>query len=602
MRDFKNPIFMLKSFACIKLLITIPFLSSLLISGHPICIDGLFNDWNDVPTAYQDIENDHIDADYSTLKITYDSDFLFIYINFHDNEFLMQNWNDFHLYIDADNDQSTGTFINGIGAELVWAFGSRSGYKYVNGQETEVYQNDLTLRIAPTITSSEFEIAIARGSSSFTINNSQELIQGKIVLSELKESEGGGDYIPNELGGVLFSIGEDFVMGPEPITLERLNESDLRVVSYNTLNEGILDTDRRDHFKRILQTIDPDIIALQEHSDWNEIYDIIQSWFPQNQWYASWTYRDLVILSRFEIIHDANIISSDRTMAALLDTEDELGRNLLIFNSHLSCCDNDEGRQQQVDEFSGLWRDWIKEESGPFELEEGTPFIHLGDFNYVGFSQQVETIKNGDIINESDYGSDFLPDWDSTGIVDLFSRQTHKRMGYTWRKDGSSFNPGKLDYIFYSDASIDTGKHYILNTLAMDQATLDNYNLQFDDTQEASDHLPLVFDIVVSSNVGVKDNDVLPTLIKIYPNYPNPFNPITTIQYYISKDELVKINIYDIVGRNIKSLFTERQAAGKHSLLWNATNDAGKKVSNGMYFYSIQAGEHKIIEKMLLLK
>ena len=602
MRDFKNPIFMLKSFACIKLLITIPFLSSLLISGHPICIDGLFNDWNDVPTAYQDIDNDHIDADYSTLKITYDSDFLFIYINFHDNEFLMQNWNDFHLYIDADNDQSTGTFINGIGAELVWVFGSRSGYKYVNGQETEVYQNDLTLRIAPTITSSEFELAIARGSSSLTIDTSQELIQGKIVLSELEESEGGGDYIPNELGGVLFSIGEDFVMGPEPITLERLNESDLRVVSYNTLNEGILDNDRRDHFKRILQTIDPDIIALQEHSDWNEIYDIIQSWFPQDQWYASWTYRDLVILSRFEIIHDANIISSDRTMAALLDTENELGKNLLIFNSHLSCCDNDEDRQQQVDEFSGLWRDWIKEESGPFELIEGTPFIHLGDFNYVGFSQQVETIKNGDIINESDYGSDFLPDWDSTGIVDLFSRQTHKRMGYTWRKDGSSFNPGKLDYIFYSDASIDTGKHYILNTLAMDQATLDNYNLQFDDTQEASDHLPLVFDIVVSSNVGVKDKDVLPTLIKIYPNYPNPFNPITTIQYYISKDELVKINIYDIVGRNIKSLFTERQAAGKHSLLWNATNDAGKKVSNGMYFYTIQAGEYKIIEKMLLLK
>ena len=602
MRDFKNPIFMLKSFACIKLLITIPFLSSLLISGHPICIDGLFNDWNDVPTAYQDIDNDHIDADYSTLKITYDSDFLFIYINFHDNEFLMQNWNDFHLYIDADNDQSTGTFINGIGAELVWVFGSRSGYKYVNGQETEVYQNDLTLRIAPTITSSEFELAIARGSSSLTIDTSQELIQGKIVLSELEESEGGGDYIPNELGGVLFSIGEDFVMGPEPITLERLNESDLRVVSYNTLNEGILDTDRSDHFKRILQTIDPDIIALQEHSDWNEIYDIIQSWFPQDQWYASWTYRDLVILSRFEIIHDANIISSDRTMAALLDTENELGKNLLIFNSHLSCCDNDEDRQQQVDEFSSLWRDWIKEESGPFELEEGTPFIHLGDFNYVGFSQQVETIKNGDIINESDYGSDFLPDWDSTGIVDLFSRQTHKRMGYTWRKDGSSFNPGKLDYIFYSDASIDTGKHYILNTLAMDQGTLDNYNLQFDDTQEASDHLPLVFDIVVSSNVGVKDKDVLPTLIKIYPNYPNPFNPITTIQYYISKDELVKINIYDIVGRNIKSLFTERQAAGKHSLLWNSTNDAGKKVSNGMYFYTIQAGEHKIIGKMLLLK
>ena len=602
MRDFKNPIFMLKSFACIKLLITIPFLSSLLISGHPICIDGLFNDWNDVPAAYQDIDNDHIDADYSTLKITYDSDFLFIYINFHDNEFLMQNWNDFHLYIDADNDQSTGTFINGIGAELVWVFGSRSGNKYVNGQETEVYQNDLTLRIAPTITSSEFELAIARGSSSLTIDTSQELIQGKIVLSELEESEGGGDYIPNELGGVLFSIGEDFVMGPEPITLERLNESDLRVVSYNTLNEGILDNDRRDHFKRILQTIDPDIIALQEHSDWNEIYDIIQSWFPQNQWYASWTYRDLVILSRFEIIHDANIISSDRTMAALLDTEDELGRNLLIFNSHLSCCDNDEGRQQQVDEFSSLWRDWIKEESGPFELEEGTPFIHLGDFNYVGYKQQVETIRNGDIENEGEYGTDFLPDWDSTAIVDLFSRHTHKRMGYTWRKDGSSFNPGKLDYLFYSDASIDTGKHYILNTLAMDELALDHYDLQWDDTQEASDHLPLVFDIVISDDVSIDPNNLLPGSLMLYPNYPNPFNSTTMISFYLLRSGMVSLSIIDIKGNTVRDLIDEERPSGDFSINWDGMNHEGESVASGIYFYLLKADGFSIVRKMSLLK
>ncbi|MGY8783327.1 MAG: hypothetical protein ACKVHA_07980 [Fidelibacterota bacterium] len=320
-----------------KIYFIILLLSPFLHSGHPICIDGLFNDWGNVPVAYQDIDNDHVDADYSTLKITYDSEFLFIYINFHENEYLMQNWNDFHLYIDSDNDQSTGNLIRGVGADLIWSFGGRSGKQYINGQESTVYQNDLTLRIAPTVTSSEFEIAIARGSSPLTLNNQQIMTQGKIVFSELED--GTGDFIPDELGGVSFSIGEDFIIGPEPITIERLNESDLRVVSYNTLNEGILDSDRQDHFKRIFQTIDPDFIALQEHSDWDEIHDIIQSWFPQEQWYASWTYRDLVILSRFQIIHDANIISSERTMAALLDTEDELGKNLLIFNSHLSCCD-----------------------------------------------------------------------------------------------------------------------------------------------------------------------------------------------------------------------------------------------------------------------
>ena len=583
-----------------KIYFIILLLSPFLHSGHPICIDGLFNDWGNVPVAYQDIDNDHVDADYSTLKITYDSEFLFIYINFHENEYLMQNWNDFHLYIDSDNDQSTGNLIRGVGADLIWSFGGRSGKQYINGQESTVYQNDLTLRIAPTVTSSEFEIAIARESSPLTLNNQQIMTQGKIIFSELEE--GIGDFIPDELGGVSFSIGEDFIIGPEPITIERLNESDLRVVSYNTLNEGILDSDRQDHFKRILQTIDPDIIALQEHSDWDEIHDIIQSWFPQEQWYASWTYRDLVILSRFQIIHDANIISSERTMAALLDTEDELGKNLLIFNSHLSCCDNDEGRQEQVDEFSSVWRNWVQNGNGPFELEYGTPFIHLGDFNYVGYNQQVETIKTGDIINENDFGVDFLPDWDSTAIIDLFSRQTHKRMGYTWRNDGSSFNPGKLDYIFYSDASIDTGKHYILNTLAIDQTALDNYNLQLDDTQEASDHLPLVFDIIVSSNVGFGDDDALPNSFRIYPNYPNPFNSTTKIDYQLPKKTNVQLVIFDILGRSVITLVDDILQPGYKTITWNGIDAFGNNVSAGMYFYMIQTGKNREVKKMVLLK
>ena len=583
-----------------KIYFIILLLSPFLHSGHPICIDGLFNDWGNVPVAYQDIDNDHVDADYSTLKITYDSEFLFIYINFHENEYLMQNWNDFHLYIDSDNDQSTGNLIRGVGADLIWSFGGRSGKQYINGQESTVYQNDLTLRIAPTVTSSEFEIAIARESSPLTLNNQQIMTQGKIIFSELEE--GIGDFIPDELGGVSFSIGEDFIIGPEPITIERLNESDLRVVSYNTLNEGILDSDRQDHFKRILQTIDPDIIALQEHSDWDEIHDIIQSWFPQEQWYASWTYRDLVILSRFQIIHDANIISSERTMAALLDTEDELGKNLLIFNSHLSCCDNDEGRQEQVDEFSSVWRNWVQNGNGPFELEYGTPFIHLGDFNYVGYNQQVETIKTGDIINENDFGVDFLPDWDSTAIIDLFSRQTHKRMGYTWRNDGSSFNPGKLDYIFYSDASIDTGKHYILNTLAIDQTDLDNYNLQLDDTQEASDHLPLVFDIIVSSNVGFGDDDALPNSFRIYPNYPNPFNSTTKIDYQLPKKTNVQLVILDILGRTVITLVDDLLQPGYKTITWNGIDAFGNNVSAGMYFYMIQTGKNREVKKMVLLK
>ncbi|MGY8783328.1 MAG: T9SS type A sorting domain-containing protein [Fidelibacterota bacterium] len=255
-----------------------------------------------------------------------------------------------------------------------------------------------------------------------------------------------------------------------------------------------------------------------------------------------------------------------------------------------------------IDEFSSVWRNWVQNGNGPFELEYGTPFIHLGDFNYVGYNQQVETIKTGDIINENDFGVDFLPDWDSTAIIDLFSRQTHKRMGYTWRNDGSSFNPGKLDYIFYSDASIDTGKHYILNTLAIDQTDLDNYNLQLDDTQEASDHLPLVFDIIVSSNVGVGDDDDLPKLFRIYPNYPNPFNSTTKIDYQLPKKKNVQLVIFDILGRNVITLVDDILQPGYKTITWNGIDAFGNNVSAGMYFYMIQTGKNREVKKMVLLK
>ena len=481
-----------------------PFLFSRLIAGHPINIDGQFHDWDNVEIAYSDMEGDGMSADFGDVKITYDMEFLFIYFNFHNGEYLMQDGNAFHLYIDADNNASTGFDFHGIGAELDWTFGQREGVFYINGGSETIWQNDLTLRIGPTITSTEFEIAISRESDVLTLNESQVLAEGKIVIAEAPPNS---DTVPNEDGGIYFSIGEDTVPLPEPIPLERKHEDDIRIVTYNTWNDGFLDEERQPHFKRIIQALDPDVIALQEHWDWDEIDDIIQSWFPDEQWHASWTHRDMVVLSRFSIIDDATLISSGRTMCALLDTEEELGKNLLIVNSHLSCCGNNEDRQQQVDEFLSVWREWISNENGPFNLEDETPFVHVGDFNFVGYRQQVETIRIGDIVDENEYGEDFLPDWDNTAVVDLFSRHTHKRMGYTWRSDGSSFNPGKLDYIFYSDATIDTGRHFTLNTLAMEEATLMEYGLEWDDTQEASDHLPRVFDITLNDlDIGVDFN------------------------------------------------------------------------------------------------
>ena len=573
-------------------------LFSLCFAGHPISIDGIFNDWDQVPIAYSDLESDAHSADFSTFKISYDNDFIFIYFDFFQGEFLMQDWNEFHLYIDSDNNDSTGSYVNGIGAELKWNFGSRSGFAFLGGNQIEIYQNDLSLRIAPTITSSQFEIAISRNSFPLTKYGTQILNNFRIFISEFDLD---GDFIPEETGGILFSIGEDFVAQSEPISLDRFNENDIRLVSYNTWNEGVLDPERQNQFKSILQAINPDVILFQEHSDWDQIDNVIQSWFPNEAWHASWTYGDLVILSRFPIIIDA-FMNSERTMVALLNTENELGKNLLVFNSHLSCCDNNEDRQKQVDQFAAEWRDWRINGLGPFEIDYGIPFVHVGDFNFVGYRQQVETIRTGDIEDEAQYGNDFLPDWDSTAIVDLFLRHTDIRMGYTWRKDASSFNPGKLDYVFYSDATIDTGKHYILNTLCMDASTLNYYGLQFNDTQEASDHLPLIFDISVDENLDIKGKHVSSKKLMLDHSYPNPFNAKIQIVISLLSSSIFELSIMDLRGVNIKTLHKGKKSKGIYQFKWDGKDEIGNHVVSGIYFILLKTEQRRESQKIILLK
>ena len=85
-------------------------------------------------------------------------------------------------------------------------------------------------------------------------------------------------------------------------------------------------------------------------------------------------------------------------------------------------------------------------------------------------------------------------------------------------------------------------------------------------------------------------------------NYPNPFNPITTLQYDLINDEFVNITIYDMLGNVINNLVQDNQNSGKNSVQWNATNNQGEPVSTGVYLFKIQAGNLVNTKKMILLR
>ena len=457
--------------------------------SSPITIDGLFNDWAAISVAHTDELGDGGEEDFEYIKIANDNNFLFIFLEFQFDDILMQDWNDIHLYIDADANSETGYPIHGIGAELDWCFGCKSGQFYNMDGTIEIYQNDLTLRIAPTITGKRFEIAISRSSAILTMDGIQEPTTIKIVL---QGSGAAPDNLPDEPGGIEYEFDYTPVPSPEIITLEKNETEDLRILSYNVWSDGLFDSGRQVRFERIIKALEPDIMGFQEAYDDNDIEALFEDWLPGVTWHVSSEWNGNYVVSRYPILYQEN--HSWKSMGVLLDTEEDLGTPLFFINSHFSCCGANDDRQEQVDELMKFVRD-LKNGLGPFTLEYGTPIVHVGDFNLVGYRQQLTTLTDGDIVDEASYGIDFLPDWDDSPLTDLFSRHTHIRMGYTWRKDNSEWNPGKLDYILYTDSVLEPVKHFVLNTLAMSEEDLSFYNLDLEDTKQASDHLPRLMDI-----------------------------------------------------------------------------------------------------------
>ena len=98
------------------------------------------------------------------------------------------------------------------------------------------------------------------------------------------------------------------------------------------------------------------------------------------------------------------------------------------------------------------------------------------------------------------------------------------------------------------------------------------------------------------------DKDVIPLKYYLHQNYPNPFNPITTLNYGLPEDAMANITVYDMMGRQVKTLTYGFQTSGYKSVEWNATNDQGEHVSAGVYLYKIQAGNFVDTKKMILLK
>ncbi|MDO9576773.1 MAG: FlgD immunoglobulin-like domain containing protein [Candidatus Cloacimonadales bacterium] len=110
----------------------------------------------------------------------------------------------------------------------------------------------------------------------------------------------------------------------------------------------------------------------------------------------------------------------------------------------------------------------------------------------------------------------------------------------------------------------------------------------------------------INELLGIEDeneNITIPVKPELYNNYPNPFNPETTISFSIPEDSKVGITIYNIKGQKVKTLVSEDLEKGIHKVIWDSKDSSGKSVSSGVYFYKLDVnGKTKGLKKMLLLK
>ncbi|MDZ7362976.1 MAG: SBBP repeat-containing protein [candidate division KSB1 bacterium] len=102
--------------------------------------------------------------------------------------------------------------------------------------------------------------------------------------------------------------------------------------------------------------------------------------------------------------------------------------------------------------------------------------------------------------------------------------------------------------------------------------------------------------------VSVEETESPPAEFSLRQNYPNPFNPSTAINYELPKQAEVKLDIYDLQGRRIRTLVNQRQPAGRYTITWDGRNEQGEVVTSGVYIYQLRAGNFVQTRRMALVR
>jgi endonuclease/exonuclease/phosphatase family metal-dependent hydrolase len=535
------------------------------LAQERIIVDGVFDDWSSAHLVHEEQDISGPGVHFTRLWAAAEDEYVFLSFQLSE-ETRLQETNDLVLYIDTDQDPSTGLAVNGIGAELVWRFGQRSGQWYGGGAPLQVRHRDLDLFTGPTVTSTRFEMAMRLDAtiSGNAIFSSETV---SVVLGDVAH----GNFLPAD-GGAEISLAPS-TPPPFEVQFDREDDTHLRLVSYNVWNDGIFLPARQAAYTRILRALEPDVIAFQEiyNSTPELVLAKVEEFLPSpagQQWFVSQAdASDIYLASRYPIVYTEALCRSTAPTscngAFRLDLSASYTQDLYVVNAHTPCCTNDETRQLEIDQMMAHLRDARQDD----RLPENTPFVLTGDMNLVGYARQLETLRTGDIVNTGIWGPPFAPDWDGSDLADAVPLTTHMPAAFTWYNPNSGYHPGRLDVMIYSNSVADLGNHFVLFTPQLPQDILSAYQLSASDTQVASDHLPVVADFALAPT-GVSTAPAGPAGgLSVGAPYPNPTTGSIRLPLAVPGHETVDLRVFDILGRTVWAGDHPRPGASREILL-----------------------------------
>ena len=184
-------------------------------------------------------------------------------------------------------------------------------------------------------------------------------------------------------------------------------------------------------------------------------------------------------------------------------------------------------------------------------------------------------------ITIADFG--FLPQTDSIAVGD----------SVRWTNSGFTSHSSTSDYGVWDSGFLNPGISF---TRQFNSPGSYPYHCKADTSMKGT---------IVVQATDVKDetgSSKEPSEFSLSQNYPNPFNLSTKIEFTLVKPGFVSLNIYDILGRKVRTLVSEYLSSGYKSVLWDGKNDSGNEVASGIYFYQMKARDFSETKKLLLLK